>query len=210
MPVRVVVVRIVDVGSPDLLPPPVNGLRGVGHDAVVDVGDRLRQLNPGVQAVDVFQNEPERDSEMVAPAVEKGRVRVDPDVVVEAQRDHRRVVNPDVGATLDRVAGHDELVVPCTARKPGGDLADMDRGNRFVYFVFGQKDIIVGGLHIADGDFDEGAGGEDLGGFIRGDGRDAAVKDFTGPVPGREFNVFGWIIIENFEVVHFGVFLLGQ
>ena len=70
MPVRVVVVRIVDVGGPNLLPPPVNRLRGVGHDAVVDIGDRLRQLNPGVHAVDVFQDKPQGDPEMVAPGVE--------------------------------------------------------------------------------------------------------------------------------------------
>ena len=40
--VRVVVVRIVDVGRPDFLPPPVNGLRGVGDDSVINVGDRFR------------------------------------------------------------------------------------------------------------------------------------------------------------------------
>lgn len=54
MPIGVVVVRIVDIGGPDFLPPPVNRLRSVGHDAVVNVGDRFRQLDSGVQAIDVF------------------------------------------------------------------------------------------------------------------------------------------------------------
>ena len=92
---------------------------------------------------------------MVASRVEKDRVRLDQDVVVEAQGEHGRVVDPDVGATLDGVAGHHHLVVPRPSRKPGCNLADMDFRNGLVYFVFSQKNVVVGSASYKN--FDEQA-----------------------------------------------------